>query len=73
MKSESGGEKVGQGSGGIVLLRRNKTRPRIYSSATNAGGLRIYTAEHNLKVRLACSEGMSQRQAAKISIYRATA
>jgi hypothetical protein len=26
-----------------------------------------------LKVRLACSEGMSQRQAARISTYRATA
>jgi hypothetical protein len=31
----------------------------------SAGGLGIYTVELYLKVRLACSEGMTQRQAAK--------
>ncbi len=59
--SESGGEKVCQGRGGIVLLRWNKTQPPIYPSATNAGGPGIYTVERYLKVRLAFSERMSRR------------
>lgn len=42
-----------------------KRRPPVSLSASGRKGWGIYTAEFYLKVRLACWEGMTQRQAAK--------
>lgn len=61
---ENGGAIVGHGSGGMIRLRA------AYKSSTLAlsgdiEGERIFTVDLYRKVRLACPEGMSQREAAR--------
>ncbi|MEH6775748.1 MAG: hypothetical protein V7668_17625, partial [Cereibacter changlensis] len=62
-RRENGGAKVGHGSGGMSLLRAAQKSSTFSLSGAREGG-RIFTVGLYRKVRLACAEGMSQREAA---------
>jgi hypothetical protein len=63
-RPENVGAKVGHGSGGMRLLRAALKSSTFTLSGDREGG-RIFTVDLYRKVRLACAEGMSQREAAR--------
>jgi hypothetical protein len=64
-KTISAGAKTDHGSGGIVPPRAAQKSSTYLLPAHGREGWGIFTVDLYLKVRLACSEGMSQREAAK--------
>ena len=61
---ENGGGKVCHGSGGIVPLLAEQNSATFALPFSREGG-GIFTVELYLKVRLACRDGMSAREAAR--------
>jgi len=64
LTNENGGDKVGHGSGGVSLLRAAQ-KSSIFTLSGDREGGRIFTVDLYRRVRLACAEGMSQREAAR--------